>query len=952
MTNHTVCLISHLQIKPMQKIHFLISAILFFSVSISAQVNPGQLIPTDPKITKGTLPNGLTYYIKENKKPEKKVELRLVVKVGSIVEDDDQQGLAHMAEHMAFNGTKNFKKNDIVSFLQDIGVEFGSDLNAYTGFDETVYILPIPTDKPDNLEKGFQILEDWAHQVTYLDEDINSERAIILEESRLGKSGEERMFKKVYPELFKGSKYAKRLPIGVDSIIKNFNPDAIRRFYKDWYRPNLMSVVVVGDISKEDAFKMINKHFASLTNPMTIRSREFSSVPAYNENKAMVVTDKEATNIEFAINYPAFPEKKSGTLSEYRNDMLRSLYTSMLGVRLRELTQKENPPFIYAFAGFGSYAKNYNSFSIQGSTGTQDVKKGIDAALTELERVKRFGFTAAELDRAKKNMLNSYENSFNNRDKTESSVFADEYIRNFTDNESIPGIAVEFEQVKSMLPSITLDEVNGVATIFKNEKNRFSYVMGPEASSTNMLPSPDGIVAMLDAKANDNTIKPYEEKAIAANLLTKVPASGKVISSKKNALLGTTELVLSNGIQVKLKITDFKSDQILIGASRFGGLTNYSLQDKYSAENAATMVASMGIGAFNPTDLKKSLAGKTVSLSPVISNYYSGFTGSSVKKDIETLFQLFTLYVTEPRKDTVLFKSSVQRSKAQVAMLGANPQYAFIDTLYKVLYNNNPLAPTAVPKVDNYDKIDIDRCLAIYKERLGDLGGMHISIVGSFDEKEIIALLEKYVAGLPAKSPSAFVDNKLRPFTGENNFQFKRGKEDKSLILGIMHGESAYSEAISLKLNALSDAMNIMITEEMREKIQGIYGGGTNVSYEKIPYGRYQFVLQLPCGPNKVDTLLSAFRQELKSIAEKGINDSYVDKVKKAWIEKYKVDVKSNEYWLSSLQGINRGEKSADRILNAEKYYEKLTAADIKEAAIMIQGSKGKMMAVQMPEEK
>ncbi len=952
MTNHTVCLISHLQIKPMQKIHFLISAILFFSLSISAQVNPGQLIPTDPKITKGTLPNGLTYYIKENKKPEKKVELRLVVKVGSIVEDDDQQGLAHMAEHMAFNGTKNFKKNDIVSFLQDIGVEFGSDLNAYTGFDETVYILPIPTDKPDNLEKGFQILEDWAHQVTYLDEDINSERAIILEESRLGKSGEERMFKKVYPELFKGSKYAKRLPIGVDSIIKNFNPDAIRRFYKDWYRPNLMSVVVVGDISKEDALKMINKHFASLTNPMTSRSREFSSVPAYNENKAMVVTDKEATNIEFAINYPAFPEKKSGTLSEYRNDMLRSLYTSMLGVRLRELTQKENPPFIYAFAGFGSYAKNYNSFSIQGSTGTQDVKKGIDAALTELERVKRFGFTAAELDRAKKNMLNSYENSFNNRDKTESSVFADEYIRNFTDNESIPGIAVEFDQVKTMLPSITLDEVNGVAAIFKNEKNRFSYVMGPEASSTNMLPSPDGIVAMLDAKANDNTIKPYEEKAIAANLLTKVPASGKVISSKKNALLGTTELVLSNGIQVKLKITDFKSDQILIGASRFGGLTNYSLQDKYSAENAATMVASMGIGAFNPTDLKKSLAGKTVSLSPVISNYYSGFTGSSVKKDIETLFQLFTLYVTEPRKDTVLFKSSVQRSKAQVAMLGANPQYAFIDTLYKVLYSNNPLAPTAVPKVDNYDKIDIDRCLAIYKERLGDLGGMHISIVGSFDEKEIIALLEKYVAGLPAKSPSAFVDNKLRPFTGENNFQFKRGKEDKSLILGIMHGESAYSEATSLKLNALSDAMNIMITEEMREKIQGIYGGGTNVSYEKIPYGRYQFVLQLPCGPNKVDTLLSAFRQELKSIAEKGINDSYVDKVKKAWIEKYKVDVKSNEYWLSSLQGINRGEKSADRILNAEKYYEKLTAADIKEAAIMIQGSKGKMMAVQMPEEK
>lgn len=921
------------------------------SFSLYAQNNAQQILTQDPSLIKGTLPNGLTYYIKENKKPEKKVELRLVVKVGSIVEDDDQQGLAHMAEHMAFNGTKNFKKNDIVSFLQDIGVEFGSDLNAYTGFDETVYILPIPTDKSDNLEKGFQILEDWAHQVTYLDEDINTERAIILEESRLGKSGEDRMFKKVYPELFKGSKYAKRLPIGIDSIIQHFNPDAIRRFYKDWYRPNLMSVVVVGDISKEDALKMINKHFASLTNPASSRTREYASVPAYTENKAMVVTDKEATNFGFAINYPAFPEKNTGTFEEYRTDLLRNLYTSMLGVRLRELTETANPPFVYAFAGFESYAKDYNSFSIQGSTGTQDVKKGIDAALIEIERVKRFGFTAAELERAKKNMINSYENSFNNRDKTESSVFADEYIRNFTNNESVPGITVEFDLVKTILPSITIDEVNTVSSAFKNEKNRFSYVFGPEETSAIKLPSTDAIVAMLDARANDNTIKPYEEKAIATNLLTKQPMSGKVVSIKKNAVLCTTELVLSNGIKVKLKITDFKNDQILIGASRAGGLTNYALKDKYSAENAATMIASMGVGAFNPTDLKKSLAGKTVSFSPFISNYSSGFTGSSVKKDIEPLFQLFTLYVNEPRKDTVLFQSAIQRSKAQIAMLGANPQFAFFDTLDKVLYNNNPLAPTALPKVDNYDKIDIDRCMAIYKERLGDLGGMHISIVGSFDEKEMIALLEKYVAGLPAKTTAAFVDNKLRPFTGENNFQFKRGKEEKSLILGIMHGETAYSESTLQKLNALSDAMNILIIEEMREKIQGIYGGETSISFEKIPYGRYQFELYLPCGPNKVDTLIGEFKHELNSIAEKGIDQSYVDKVKKAWIEKYKVDSKSNEYWLSSLQGINRGEKSEDRVLNAEKYYEQLTAADIKEAAKMIQQSKGKMIAVQMPEE-
>jgi len=921
--------------------------VFFLSLSIFAQDDPARKLPFDAKVITGKLDNGLTYYIRENKKPEKKVELRLVIKVGSIMEDDDQQGLAHMAEHMAFNGTKNFKKNDIVSYLQSIGVEFGNDLNAYTSFDETVYILPIPTDQPSNLEKGFQILEDWAHQVTYLDEDINSERAIILEESRMGKSGEERMFKKIYPELFKGSKYAQRLPIGVDSIIKTFNPNAIRRFYQEWYRPDLMAVIVVGDISNGDAMKYITKHFSSIRSGSN-RKRDFASVPAYAENKAMVVTDKEATGYSFAINYPAMPSQNPQTIGEYRKELLNNLYTSLLGNRLRELTQKENPPFVYAGANFGGYAKNYQSFSIQGNTGTNDVQKGIDATLTELERVKRFGFTEAELERARKNIMNAYERSWNNRDKTESSQFADEYIRHFTDNEAVPGIDAEFQMIKQLLPTIKLAEVNAITDRFKNEKNRFTYVMGPEAGAK--LPSTENIVAMLDAKANDPSIKPYEEKLIATNLLTTMPKAGKLVSSKKNALLGTTELLLSNGVKVSLKVTDFKNDQILFSATRYGGLSNYPLKDKFSAENAVSMVASMGVGAFSPTDMGKAMAGKSAMLRPSISNYTAGFSGSSSKKDIETLFQLLNLYVKEPRKDSALYKSVIQRGKAQVAMLGANPQVAFIDTLTKVLYNNNPLAPTAVPKIDNFDKIDLDRSMAIYKERLGDVGGMNIVIVGSFDEKEMIALLEKYVAGLPATGKSAYTDNKVKLFTGTNDFRFKKGKEDKSLIIGIMHGEVPYTASTALKFSGMADAMNIIITEEMREKIQGIYGGAATVEYSKIPVGRFQLVLQLPCGPAKVDTLIAAFNHELKKMAAEGVAQSYVDKVKKAWLEKYKVDAKTNEYWLSVLQSINRGETTADRILNAEKYYNGFSAADIREAAGIVMKSSGKMMAVQMPE--
>lgn len=476
--------------------------------------------------------------------------------------------------------------------------------------------------------------------------------------------------------------------------------------------------------------------------------------------------------------------------------------------------------------------------------------------------------------------------------------------------------------------------------------------MGPEASSSINLPTGAEVVSMIASKENDKSIKGYEEKVIATALLTNMPQAGTVTSAKKNALLGTTELVLSNGLKVSLKKTDFKNDQILFSASRYGGLTSYPLSDKYSAENTVTMISNMGIGSFSPTDLRKALAGKTVSLSPNISSYTSGFSGSSSIKDLETFFQMLYLYVKEPRKDTALFKSILQRAKGQVAMLGANPEISFIDTLTRVLYNDNPLAPTAVPKLSNFDMINLDRVMSIYKERLGDLGGMHISIVGSFDETEIIALLQKYVAGLPAKTKAAYVDNKVKPFDGEKNFQYKKGKEDKSLIIGSLSGEIAYSEALDLKLTALSDAMNILITEEMREKIQGIYGGGTNVNFSKIPYGHYQFVLQLPCGPAKVDTLIAAFHNELNAIAKGGINVSYVDKVKKAWIEKYRVDIKSNEFWLSALQQISTSDLTIDRFLNAEKYYNQLTSSDIKEAALIIKQSKGKMIAVQMPEGK
>lgn len=915
-----------------------------------AQVNLNEKLTLDPKVKTGKLDNGLSFYIRQNKKPEQKVELRLVLNAGSILEDDDQQGLAHMAEHMAFNGTKNFRKNDIVSFLQDIGVGFGNDLNAYTSFDETVYILPIPTDKPGNLEKGFQVLEDWAHNVTYLTDDINGERPIILEESRLGKGAGDRMFKKIYPKLFEGSKYSKRLPIGQDSVIKNFDPDAIRRFYRDWYRPNLMAVIVVGDIDPAKAEQMIRKHFAGLVNPPTEKKREMAEVFAYNNTEAMVVTDKEATSYGINIQYPFKKEKASASIGDYKNDLVKRIFSMLTNQRLSELVQKENPPFIGASVGFGSYARGYDGFSAYASAGTGDVSKALGALTEELERVKRFGFTAGELERAKKSMLSSYDRAYNDREKTESDSYVEEYIQNFLENEPSPGIEKEYDLVKSLLPTITLEEVNAISKKFSEDKNRFVYVTGPDPGANAKLPEGKDLLAVMDAREKAD-IRPYEEKAIATTLLKKEPVAGKILSKTQNSVLGTTELKLSNGVTVILKPTEFKNDQVLMNGGRYGGKNNYGLADKFNAEYAVPVVTAMGVGEFAPVDLRKALAGKTVQVAPAFGSTTEGINGSSTVKDLETMFQLTHLYFTQPRKDTSLFRSFVQRNKSQFAMLSANPQAVFVDTVYKTIFSNNPLAPVVVPNSSFYDKINLDRSLAIYKERFGDASGMNFVFTGSFKEADILPLIEKYIASLPATGKKfTYTDNKVRPVAGKKQLTLNKGKEQKSLILAFYNGEVPYSQDLELKAQVLSEILNIRIIEELREKVQGIYGGGTFAQLEKEPYSNYSFVLQLPCGPEKVDTLLKAVRKEFEDIVKNGPQQSYLDKVKKQLTEQDKVAMKENGTWGAQLLDMAVKKSDPKYFLQYEKLLNQLTTKDIQQVAKIMLDGKNQFTAVLMPE--
>lgn len=910
----------------------------------------GKKLSVDPNVKIGKLSNGLTYYIRHNEKPDNKVELRLVINAGSILETDAQQGIAHLSEHMAFNGTKHFKKNDIVSYLQSIGVGFGNDLNAYTGFDETVYILPIPTDNPENIQKGFQILQDWAENVTYNDKDIDGERPVVLEESRLGKGANDRIFKQILPYMFAGSQYAKRLPIGKDSILKNASYATVKSFYKEWYRPNLMAVVVVGDIDVQKAEDLVKKYFSGLKNPANQKVRKSFPVPPYSSNVAKVVTDKEATSYSFMVNYSSVKQDPEVTVGDYKKHLIKSIFISLFNQRLRELSQQPNPPFVFAGASFDSYARGYDQFNGYIGTGSNPSLEGLKAFDIALEKVKTYGFLQSELDRIKAEMLSNIQRAYNESSKTNSADYVEEYIGNFLRKEPIPGIAKEYELYKELLPAITLDEVNTVAK--KLEQNKYSFVAlaGPEPKEGVSLPTADEILAVKSAVAKMD-IKPYEEKKIAASLIQEMPKPGSITGTAHDDNLETTTYTLSNNVTVTIRPTNFKNDQILMSAFRKGGQSNYTATDKYDAHFMIPVISSMGVGQFSPTDLAKALAGKTVRVAPSFTDISEGISGSSSVKDFETMLQLTYLYFTDPRMDTALFNAYVQKNKSQVAFLSANPQVVFIDSLNSTMYQNSPLAPITIPKPAYFDSINVDKVMTIYKNVFGNANGMHFYFVGNISGDSAKPLLEKYLGSLPfAAKDFGFTDTKLRPVSGTHEVDVYKGKEPKALVIKIYNGEVPYSQQLDLAAKAVSEVLNIQVIEELREKIGGIYGGGTQFQLEKYPYQNYSFVLQLPCGPEKVDTLIHAFDQLVKDMIDKGPSAENLEKVKKQWLEAHKVSMKENGTWLNELKNLDFLGEDADYFLNYEKYVNALTPKDVQNAAKQLLTTSNVVTGILKPE--
>ena len=915
-----------------KKLWLFLLASAVFAPAAWSQINVEQAMPVDPKVKIGRLSNGLTYYIRHNSLPEKRVELRLVVNTGSVMEDDDQLGLAHFMEHMNFNGTKHFPKNELVSYLQSIGVEFGADLNAYTGFDETVYILPVPTDKAGLVDKGLQILKDWAHEASLDSVEIEKERGVVIEEWRLSRGADERMMKQTLPVQYMGSKYASRLPIGTKESLDHFTHAALKRFYKDWYRPDMQAVVVVGDIDVNDMEQKIKDLFGNIPVSSNPRKRESFPVPDHEETLTVVAKDKETAfpSVEILFKKDLLPQTSIGDYCRYMNTRL---FTGMLNSRLREITLKPNPPFVGAGSFYGnSYARSKDAYQLAANTSDTGMARSLKALAEENKRVLLYGFTQSEFELQKKQMQSFYDRIFSEREKEESYKYVDEYVNNFLINEPIPGIEWEYDFVKQYLSSVKLEEVNKLAAQWITKNNMVVTLNAPDKEGVK-IPSIDEIKNILST-VDVATIEPYKEKILAKDLMDAGKLKpGKITSAKTDEELQTTTLKLSNGATVILKQTNFKNDEILFRAFSKGGHSLVKDADYYSASNAAAIVSQSGVGNFSATDLGNMLKGKSTNVSSSISLYSEGLNGNTIPKETETLLQLVHLYFTSPRKDKDAFESFKTRQKQLYANVAANPQIYFSAEFQKLMTQNHPRGG-GLPRPEDFDKINLDRSIQIYKERFANAGDFTFLFVGSFDEEKIKPLLEKYIGSLPSTAAKeTFKDLGIRPPAVKVDKSITKGAEPQSQVNIVFTGPAVYNEKDAYALRSLGEVMSIKLVEQLREEKGGVYGVSAFGDIRKIPFSYSNFTISFPCAPENADTLSKAAIDELKKIIKDGVNAEDLEKIKEQQKRKLEVDLKQNSFWMSNLYDAYYLGNNPSGILSKQKQTETLTSKMIQDAA-------------------
>lgn len=858
------------------------------------------LLPTSEDIQIGRLANGLTYVIRENDQPENRGYLRLVVDAGSVLEDPDQLGLAHFAEHMAFNGTEDFSGNEIVAFLERLGMEFGPDINAYTSFDETVYYLEVPTDDPETLESGFHVLDQWASAISFEGEEIEKERGVILEEWRIGRGAQARMRDEQLPILFRGSRYAERLPIGEPEIIRNFEHETIRRFYRDWYRPDLMAVIAVGDFDSGRIEELIHQYFADMEKPEDPRTRVVYDVPPHQGTLYAIASDPEA-QVNTVSMYSKRPAEDLNTIGDYRRGVMESLFTIMLNRRFSEIAQEADAPFLEAGAGEGRIVRPTAVKILSAVVEPGGIPAGLQAVVRETLRVQRHGFTAGEFERVKQDLLRSYELAFNDRDNTNSQSFVEEYTRLFLQSEASPGIEAEYELLQGLLPEISLDEVEELAFEYLAEDNRVVMVSAVERPG-NPIPAEEELAQALQA-VEQEVIAPYQDAVRDEPLMAEEPEAGSITGERRLDALDATEWTLSNGARVVVKETDFKNDQVLFYGFSPGGTSVVSDENYRNASQASSIIRNAGVADFSRTDLGKMLSGKAVSISPFINETTEGLSGTASPDDLTELFQLAHLYVTEPRQDRGAYESYMRRLANALDNRDEDPNQVFFDELRATLGNDHPRRQPLTP--EELEKVDFEGVYEVYQERFADAGEFTFVLVGAASPEEIRPLAERYLASLPAtgRDESWGTAGVTRP-EGVVDENVEAGIESQSRTSIVFHGPYDWSLRENYRMRTMAEIFQIRLREVLREEQSGTYAVGAFPTLGRYP--REEWILHVAyfSAPERADELADFVFQVADELKSGSLDADYLDRVTEAQVQDWETSIETNPFWRDTIRDL------------------------------------------------
>lgn len=888
-------------------------------------------IPFDPLVRTGTLPNGLRWYVRQNQEPQDRAALRLVVNAGSVLEDDDQQGLAHFLEHMAFNGTENFEKQELVNYLESIGMKFGPEINAYTSFDETVYMLMVPTDDDTIVDTAFDVLADWSRRLSLEPEEVIKERGVVLEEWRLGRGAGQRARDEHFPKIFHGARYAERLPIGQPEIIESADPDRLARFYSNWYRPDLMAVIAVGDFDPDAMVARIEQSFGENWGPQDAPSREVFDIPDHDRTLFSVVTDPELTNSSASVLVKTSLQEIE-TVEDFRAAIVEGLFDGMFNQRLSELIEKADPPFMFGRLGGSSLGRTRDAVSLSVAAQDGGLPRALEAVLVEAKRVQEHGFTPGELERQKASTLRALRRQFQERATTRSESFAGRYVAHFLEESPTPGIDWRWELYQRVLPTITLDEVNALVAE-RNvlvEENRVITVTAPQKEDA--APPTEEELRAVFAEIAAIEVDPYEDEVREEPLVAALPEPGRVVEEEMIDELELTIWTLSNGNRVLVRPTDFKADEFQFTAFSPGGRSLGTLELDRTLDLATMAVTSGGVGEFSSIELQKKLAGKRANAQPYISTFEEGLRGGGSPEDLETVLQLAHLHVTAPRKDAEAFGALRQRYMGFLANRSSNPNAVYGDTLSVTLSDYHPWSTPL--SSEELEQVDLDRAMAFYRERFADVGDLTWVFVGNLDLERLRPLVEQYVATLPsAGREETWRDPGIETPPGPLHKVVHAGVDEKARTTLVMHGPFEWTRENRHVFNSLGEALRIRLREVIREDLSGTYGVQVSTSTERVPDPQWSLSISFGADPQRLDELVAEVLRVLREVRESGMESSYVDKVKEQQRREYEEGLRENGYWMGNLAFRERHGIDQREQLDTLAVIDGLTAGSVADAA-------------------